>query len=524
MASALSHITNNLSGDGSLTQGSELSHAPSATASTDAHPPMNDPPKRKRGRPKGSTKKPDASPAEPKIKRPVGRPRKDGLPAGSVPKRSPVKRSRLGTTLQDEYASAASQWGAGSSISGVSYPPPPPPPNIISASTSKRTILASEETNGGTDEWSENAYTDPDGFLASLLNALAAPNPTSATGPTVEEAFKMHLQSLATNASQQSHNIPSLYSLLKTFWLPSSPAYFTIAASASSTRVPMEYKFLYWDPLPLLFNGIQCPYCPGFLTNKGRIRSGPIKIYDLEKPFFIIGCEYACASTQCITATCPDGRKFASTDSSIMRALPKGLRDEFPARLLHYENDAGSGANIWNWGAMGVSMSLWNMVVGGFKLGLRKSIVLQLMRSIQMGVPELVKPESKDEDKGPMRGNSSTIGDVDEKRRPSESNKDKKSGSDANGSSHIHHAWNIGDSQATDPPNTSSSSYGGGANEGMGAHEFVHPRRQSRPSSAFAQYPYPHYTYFPEQTSTPGQSSMGGTSGQRGSGNSQLNR
>lgn len=48
--------------------------------------PDGTPIKRRPGRPKGSTKKVllGGSPAPPKIKRPVGRPRKDGFPAGSV--------------------------------------------------------------------------------------------------------------------------------------------------------------------------------------------------------------------------------------------------------------------------------------------------------------------------------------------------------------------------------------------------------------------------------------------------------
>jgi hypothetical protein len=56
------------------------------------------PPKRKPGRPKGSTKKhlSTAEPAPPKVKRPVGRPRKDGFPAGSVgpPRSRPPKQAR----------------------------------------------------------------------------------------------------------------------------------------------------------------------------------------------------------------------------------------------------------------------------------------------------------------------------------------------------------------------------------------------------------------------------------------------
>jgi len=48
----------------------------------------SEPAKRGPGRPKGSTKKAmEGDPnSPPKVKRPVGRPRKDGKPAGSVPK------------------------------------------------------------------------------------------------------------------------------------------------------------------------------------------------------------------------------------------------------------------------------------------------------------------------------------------------------------------------------------------------------------------------------------------------------
>ena len=47
------------------------------------------PNKRRPGRPKGSGKKAIDLNTEPKIKRPVGRPRKDGLPAGSVGPKKP---------------------------------------------------------------------------------------------------------------------------------------------------------------------------------------------------------------------------------------------------------------------------------------------------------------------------------------------------------------------------------------------------------------------------------------------------
>ena len=58
------------------------------------------PQKRRPGRPKGSTKKTATGDSQvPKMKRPVGRPRKDGFPAGSVtaPRPRPVKRPRHST-------------------------------------------------------------------------------------------------------------------------------------------------------------------------------------------------------------------------------------------------------------------------------------------------------------------------------------------------------------------------------------------------------------------------------------------
>ncbi|KAG6868352.1 hypothetical protein C0993_004576 [Termitomyces sp. T159_Od127] len=310
------------------------------------------PAKRRPGRPKGSTKKnvgDEASVA--RVKRPVGRPRKDGFPAGSVgPARARPKQTTTGWTAHQFAYQLA--------------------------------IDPSLQTGPAGDDWGALARGSPSAFLGALLGALAAPNPVSAGGPSVEDAFKSHLNSLT-----QHQPIPSLYSILKTFWLPSSPAYFSLTASASTARTPSEHRFLYWDPQPLVFNGIACPSCATPLANHGRISSGPIKIYDIEKPFFVIGCEYVCRSSSCLAAV-PDGRKFASTDASIFRALPAKLKDEFPARLLCADADAGSGPNIWNWGALGVSLSLWNLVRACLRAGMRKEAILQLLDAVQRGVPD----------------------------------------------------------------------------------------------------------------------------------------
>jgi hypothetical protein len=159
-----------------------------------------------------------------------------------------------------------------------------------------------------------------------------------------------------------------------------------LTASTSTPRTPSEHRFLYWDPQPLVFNGIACPNCSVPLNNKGRIRSGPIKVYDLENPFFIIGCEYVCKSNICIANTSPEGRKFASTDWAILKSLPARLKDEFPAHLMQGESYSGSGPNVWNWQPLGVSRSLWNMVRGCLKVGLGKDAILQIAQAIQGGV------------------------------------------------------------------------------------------------------------------------------------------
>lgn len=110
-------------------------------------------------------------------------------------------------------------------------------------------------------------------------------------------------------------------------------------------------------------------------------------IYDIERPFFIIGCEYVCKSPQCTDAY-SEGRKFASTDYSILHSLPTKLKDEFPACLSHDEKDAGCGAHIWNWRGLGVSRPLGNMIRGCLRAGLRKDAILHLLDAIQNGIAD----------------------------------------------------------------------------------------------------------------------------------------
>jgi len=60
------------------------------------------------------------------------------------------------------------------------------------------------------------------------------------------------------------------------------------------------------------------------------------------------------------------------------------------------ESNAGSGPDVWNWQAVGVSRSLWNMVKGCLRAGLGKNAILQVVRAIQGGVPD--EHEKKEEE------------------------------------------------------------------------------------------------------------------------------
>ncbi|KAI0703784.1 hypothetical protein BC835DRAFT_1410512 [Cytidiella melzeri] len=378
------HAQNPQSGDVSLAQ---------QQAPTNPETPV----KRRPGRPKGSGKKQLEGGGEPKIKRPVGRPRKDGLPAGSVgPKKVGRPRKRAPGdfaatpvppgAIMPPYGTASfgdvAQWQSISAPPMASLRPPQPP-----------SVAFPIDPSLDRDNWVELARHRPDALLHSLVTALGAPNPPSAAGITVEDAFKAHLTSLTPAAKDSNNNnIPTLYSILKTFWLPTSPSYFALTASAGTSRVPSEHRFLYWDPQPLVFNGIACPSCATPLINKGHITSGPIKVYDLGKPFFVIGCEYVCRSQACMPSSpAAEGRKFASTDISILRALPSKLRDEFPAKLIHgFGNtpDLGVGPDVWAWRGMGVSLALWDMTRFALRSGLQKEVILGLTHAIQSGVPE----------------------------------------------------------------------------------------------------------------------------------------
>ncbi|KIY43818.1 hypothetical protein FISHEDRAFT_62056 [Fistulina hepatica ATCC 64428] len=304
--------------------------------------------KRRPGRPKGSTKK--TADDVPKLKRPVGRPRKDGLPSGSVMSR-PFKMKQT----------------------------------PIVAQASLKQILQIDPSLQSQDPWLHLASTDSDAYFRDLVAAMNAIAKSATQMSGEGEAFRLHLEYLSTKAPQSE--MPALYTMLKTFWLPTSPPYFSLVASSSIVRTPSNHRFFYWDPLPLLFNGLSCPDCTSPLFSKGRIESGPIKIFDLSKPFYIIGCEYVCQSQACCSRTSHEGRRFASTDAAIIRALPQALREEFPARILPEDIISGVGPKIWCWRAVGVSHSLWNMTQAFLRVGMGREDIIRVLTMTWFGVP-----------------------------------------------------------------------------------------------------------------------------------------
>lgn len=248
------------------------------------------------------------------------------------------------------------------------------------------------------DEWLTLLRASEERFLHALISALnELPYPPAASGTTVETAFRAHLVSLSPKENRQqpsAPDTPSLYSVMKTFWLPTSPSYFSLTASSSTSRTPSEHRFVYWDPLPLLFNGLACPKCASLLANKGRIHTGPIMVHDLERPFYIIGCKYTCTNADCKSDSSDSPSTYASTDGRILRILPEVLKKEFPAHLAKSvkANDAEDGelgpdANTWSFKALGVSRALWNMVRGCVGAGAGMAAILSVLDGIRGGRP-----------------------------------------------------------------------------------------------------------------------------------------
>jgi hypothetical protein len=333
-----------------------------------------EPPKRRPGRPKGSGKKPVDPNAPPKVKRPVGRPRKDGLPAGSLgPARATSISTRSRKAPPGQYATRADT--AGPSVKWEQ-------PNDVGLAHA----LSGGSSHGLPtpvlgNEWSTLLRADKNAFLHNLVLSLGPIKPAE----TAREAFTTHLLALKPN-----NGIPYLYSVVRTFWIPCSPAFFSLVTPSGIGRpVQTPDRFFYWDPLPLIVMGLPCPgACGGVLEGHGRIPHGVLAVHDIRDPFYIIGAEYVCTSEKCVAACGPEGRILSSVDGSVMRALPPGLRKEFPAHLLNTDNDRGAGEDAWNWSVCGVSNGLWDLVRSALRVSTAPAGILELIRCTRDGVPD----------------------------------------------------------------------------------------------------------------------------------------
>jgi hypothetical protein len=74
------------------------------------------------------------------------------------------------------------------------------------------------------------------------------------------------------------------------------------------------------------------------------------------------------------------------------------LREEFPARLLQADSDLGPGTNVWNWHAVGVSKTLWNLVKACLKVGMTKENIIHIINSMQNPTADEKREQDQDYD------------------------------------------------------------------------------------------------------------------------------
>jgi hypothetical protein len=223
------------------------------------------PPKRPRGRPR-KEHPPDESPTVP---RPRGRPRKDGLPPGSL------KQENASFMVQPQPQPGPS----GSSSESVSAPPimHPVHPSLPYQPRPSIPTAATATANNNHDEWENASHLQILTDLTTALSNLDMFDYTVAnvgTSLSLQEVFNFHLNTLSMKGPNTNHH----YARLQSFWLPHSQSYFALLGSVSSQAPPPVnvYRFFYWDPHSLVFNGLNCPDCRQSLKHDGLCSSGPI--------------------------------------------------------------------------------------------------------------------------------------------------------------------------------------------------------------------------------------------------------
>jgi len=164
------------------------------------------------------------------------------------------------------------------------------------------------------------------------------------------------------------------------------------------------------------------------------------------------------------------------------------------------DSDLGSGTNVWNWQATGVSRSLWNMVRGCLKSGMSRNSILGIVKAIQDGVQEddaRMEEEEGEDDSGEEDGEGTP--EVTQGSASTAQDATKNGATDA-----YNNAWKA-HSAVTDP-NTNSGAPQAGPSTSTAATvamaQPAHPASQPfgfPPGGPYVAYPYQPYPYFGQQ-------------------------
>ncbi|KAG8893935.1 hypothetical protein FRB99_001623, partial [Tulasnella sp. 403] len=263
------------------------------------------------------------------VSRPRGRPRKDGLPPGSV--RSPTRL----TSNRRAVVPRRSQ-----RLSGA-----PQSKNRRQDAMDVDEDDDVEEVDSAPPAWQADRS---DAAYESRANASGVPK-------DVLIAFDNHLPNLKARGES---GLPELYEKYRTFWVPQQSHFFLLMSAPrmakprpdltsgtrwhpDSTVTLCNPSFFFWDPLPLVPGGIRCPrpQCTKLLKHGGFgqapkrvhiVSSGETSMPSTTEPstadgFWLIVAQYRCPS--CVDPDSPTGTfMYMAWDEVVLSMLPPVLR------------------------------------------------------------------------------------------------------------------------------------------------------------------------------------------------------
>ncbi|KAJ7752488.1 hypothetical protein DFH07DRAFT_774427 [Mycena maculata] len=113
------------------------------------------------------------------------------------------------------------------------------------------------------------------------------------------------------------------------FWIRANSVWSSLKGTTLKPTDLFTPDFFLWDPLNLLGKShtLRCPM-PNCLT-RGGVVNRPRRVVDVDSTFWLIGYTYECQKT----ATGGCDARFRSWDQRILQRLPRALAAEFPAHL-----------------------------------------------------------------------------------------------------------------------------------------------------------------------------------------------